>query len=96
MSQIQRLWADFRLPIRDALHFAEGDSYDVVLASDAPGGWKVLAPFDMSEILAREPDWTSSVDGLISVELGQGGSSGVAMGRTAQRDLLPAWPLIVR
>ncbi|GAA2358781.1 MULTISPECIES: hypothetical protein [Streptomyces] len=73
MSQIQRLWTEFRLPIRDALYFADGHSYDVVLASDAPGGWKVLAPFDVSDMLARGPDWTSSVDGLISVELGQGG-----------------------
>ncbi|MEU1664511.1 hypothetical protein ABZ547_13010 [Streptomyces sparsogenes] len=73
MRDLERLWQDFRLPIRDALHLASGDSYDVTLASDEPSGWKVLAPFDVSEMLAREPDWTSSVDGLISVELEQGG-----------------------
>lgn len=73
MNEIQHLWVDFRLPIRDALHFANGDSYDVTLASDTPSGWKVLAPFDVSDMLAREPDWTSEIDGITTVELGQEG-----------------------
>ncbi|WP_076970679.1 hypothetical protein [Streptomyces sparsogenes] len=74
MRDLERLWQELRLPIRDALHFANGDSYDVTLASDKSSGWKVLAPFGVGDMLASEPDWTSSVDGLISMELGQGGA----------------------
>lgn len=40
---------------------------------DAPGGLKVLDPFDLTEVLADAPDWTSEVDGLTTVELPGGG-----------------------
>ncbi|MFE9481791.1 hypothetical protein ACFYNM_24675 [Streptomyces spororaveus] len=73
MNAIERLWEDFRLPIRDALHFADGTSCDVDLDSDAPGGLRVLAPFDLDEILESDPSWVSSVDGLVAVDLGSKG-----------------------
>ncbi len=73
MTAIERLWADFELPIRDALHFADGHSCDVDLGSDAPGGLRVLAPFDLDEILESDPSWVSSVDGLTAVDLGSRG-----------------------
>ncbi|GAA2617186.1 MULTISPECIES: hypothetical protein [Streptomyces] len=73
MNAIERLWEDFRLPIRDALHFADGTSCDVDLDSDAPGGLRVLGPFDLDEILESDPSWVSSVDGLVAADLGSEG-----------------------
>ncbi|MGW7328582.1 hypothetical protein ACWGIU_08250 [Streptomyces sp. NPDC054840] len=73
MTAIERLWEDFQLPIRDALHFADGGSYDVDLDSDEPGGLRVLAPFGLDEILESDPSWVSSVDGLAAVDLGSKG-----------------------
>ncbi|MFJ9622611.1 hypothetical protein [Streptomyces sp. NPDC101181] len=73
MGMIERLWEVFRLPIRDALYFAEGDSYDVALDLGVPSGLKVLAPFDLDEILESDPSWVSSVDGLVAVDLGSRG-----------------------
>ncbi|MCX4783520.1 hypothetical protein [Streptomyces sp. NBC_01264] len=73
MTAIERLWEDFELPIRDALHFADGGSYDVDLDSDEPSGLRVLAPFGLDEILEIDPSWVSSVDGLAAVDLGSKG-----------------------
>ncbi|MEU9298874.1 hypothetical protein [Streptomyces sp. NPDC048269] len=73
MTTIERLWEDFQLPIRDALHFADGRSCDVDLDSDVPSGLKVLAPFDLDEMLESDPSWVSSVDGLVSVDVGSKG-----------------------
>lgn len=73
MTAIERLWEDFQLPIRDALHFADGGSYDVDLDSDEPSGLRVLAPFGLDEILESDPSWVSSVDGLAAVDLGSKG-----------------------
>ncbi|MEU8618106.1 hypothetical protein [Streptomyces sp. NPDC048623] len=73
MTTIERLWEDDYLPIRDALHYADGRSYDVELDSTAPGGFSVLSPFDLDEILKDDPSWVSSVDGQASVDLGEKG-----------------------
>ncbi|MFH9756782.1 hypothetical protein OG554_21445 [Streptomyces griseus] len=73
MTDIERLWEDFQLPIRDALHFADGDSCDVALDSGVPSGLRVLSPFDLAEILESDPSWVSSVDGLVAVDLGSRG-----------------------
>ncbi|MGW0558029.1 hypothetical protein ACWDZ6_28275 [Streptomyces sp. NPDC002926] len=73
MTAIERLWEDFELPIRDALHSADGHSYDVALDPDAPSGFAVLAPFGLDEMLESDPSWTSSVDGLAVVDLGRKG-----------------------
>ncbi|BFP53534.1 hypothetical protein SCMC78_33410 [Streptomyces sp. CMC78] len=73
MIDIERLWEDFQLPIRDALHFADGDSCDVALDSGVPSGLRVLSPFDLAEILESDPSWVSSVDGLVAVDLGSRG-----------------------
>jgi hypothetical protein len=55
MTAIERLWEDFELPVRDALHFANGHSYDVALDPDAPSGLTALAPFDLDEMLESDP-----------------------------------------
>ncbi|MBT2479689.1 hypothetical protein [Streptomyces sp. ISL-94] len=73
MTAIESLWEDFQLPIRDALHFADGHSCDVSLDSDVPSGLRVLAPFDLDELLESDPSWVSSVDGLAAVDLGSKG-----------------------
>ncbi|MFB7177530.1 hypothetical protein ACFCYI_07500 [Streptomyces sp. NPDC056257] len=73
MTAIERLWEDYRLPIRDALHIADGHSFDVALDADAPGCLRVLAPFDPAEGLESDPSWVSSVDGLAEVDLGSEG-----------------------
>ncbi|AYV28884.1 hypothetical protein EES41_19430 [Streptomyces sp. ADI95-16] len=73
MTAIERLWEDFELPIKDALHYADGHSWDVALDSAAPRGFTVLAPFDLDEVLEGDPSWVSSVDGLASVDLGEKG-----------------------
>ncbi|NEB06453.1 hypothetical protein [Streptomyces sp. SID13726] len=73
MTAIERLWEDFELPITDALHYADGHSYDVALAPDTPTGFAVLASFDLDEVLESDPSWVSSVDGLAAVDLGENG-----------------------
>ncbi|MFJ4775558.1 hypothetical protein [Streptomyces sp. NPDC088762] len=73
MTTIERLWEDFQLPIRDALHYADGRSCDVDLDSDASSGLRVLAPFDLDEMLESDPSRVSSVDGLVAVDLGSRG-----------------------
>lgn len=73
MITIERLWEDFELPIKDALHYADGRSYDVALDSAAPSGFTVLSPFDLDEMLEGDPSWVSSVDGLAAVDLGEKG-----------------------
>ncbi|MGY0061342.1 hypothetical protein ACWY4P_33200 [Streptomyces sp. LZ34] len=73
MNEIERLWEDFRLPIRDALYLADGNSYDVTLSPGTPNGFRVLEPFDLRQTLKSEQDWTSEVDGLKSIGLTQGG-----------------------
>ncbi|MDT9691056.1 hypothetical protein Q5762_22440 [Streptomyces sp. P9(2023)] len=73
MTAIERLWEAFQLPIRDALHFADAHSCDVALDSDVPSGLRVLAPFDLDEMLESDPSWVASVDGLAAVDLGSNG-----------------------
>ncbi|MFE2926496.1 hypothetical protein [Streptomyces goshikiensis] len=73
MTAIELLWEDFQLPARDALYFADGRSREVDLDSGAPSGVRVLAPFDLDEMLESDPSWVSSVDGLVAVDLGSKG-----------------------
>ncbi|MER5870302.1 hypothetical protein [Streptomyces sp. NPDC002044] len=73
MTTIVRLWEDFVLPVGDALHCADGYSCAVALDPGAPGGVRVGAPFDLDDLLRRDPSWVSSVDGLTAVDLGSGG-----------------------
>ncbi|MFF0624186.1 hypothetical protein [Streptomyces sp. NPDC004296] len=73
MSAIERLWVDYLMPDLDALHFADGRSYDVVLDSDAPTGMRIEEAFDLEEVLAEDPDWVSRVDGQRVVSLEDGG-----------------------
>ncbi|MFI8824378.1 hypothetical protein [Streptomyces sp. NPDC053431] len=73
MTAIERLWEDYELPIKDALHHADGQSYAVGLDPAAPGGFTILAPFDLGELLKSDPSWVSEVDGLTAVDLGERG-----------------------
>ncbi|MFD9717932.1 hypothetical protein [Streptomyces sp. NPDC059076] len=73
MTDIERLWEEFELPIKDALHFGDGHSYSVALDPAVPGGFTVLAPFDLNEMLESDPSWVSSVDGISAVDLGEKG-----------------------
>ncbi|MFF7338892.1 hypothetical protein ACFZAT_16265 [Streptomyces sp. NPDC008163] len=70
MTAIERLWEEWTLPIRDALHYADGRSYDVDLTPDVPPGFTVAAPFDLDATLEDDPSWVSAVDGLTVVDLG--------------------------
>ncbi|MEU1230919.1 hypothetical protein [Streptomyces sp. NPDC005828] len=70
MTTIERLWGGFELPVKDALHHADGHSHEVVLDPGAPSGFTVLAPFDLEELPAGDPSWVSSVDGLVTADLG--------------------------
>ncbi|MEV6330213.1 hypothetical protein [Streptomyces sp. NPDC051909] len=73
MTTIEHLWEDFELPIKDALHYADGHSYDVALDSTVPSGFALLSPFELDEMLEADPSWVSSVDGLAAVDLGEKG-----------------------
>ncbi|MEU5400602.1 hypothetical protein ABZ348_15085 [Streptomyces sp. NPDC005963] len=69
----QRLWKDFELPLKDALHYADGHSYEVALDPARPGGFMVLSPLDLKKMMEGDPSWVSSVDGLTAVDRGEGG-----------------------
>ncbi|MGW2478159.1 hypothetical protein [Streptomyces sp. NPDC001665] len=74
MATIERLWEEaYELPAEDGLYFADGRAYGVVLAPGTPAHLAVLEPFDVDAILADDPSWVTTVDGLASVELGDGG-----------------------
>ncbi|MEU4346952.1 hypothetical protein [Streptomyces sp. NPDC023838] len=73
MTTIECLWADFHLPVRDALHYADGRSFGVDLDPGVPSGLRVLAPFHLDEMLESDPSGVSSVDGLVAVDLGSKG-----------------------
>ncbi|MEU2248896.1 hypothetical protein [Streptomyces sp. NPDC019224] len=73
MTTIERLWEDYELPVADALHYADGRSYEVALDSTTPSGFSVLSPFDLDEMMEEDPFWVSSVDGLAVVDLGEKG-----------------------
>ncbi|MBO3678428.1 hypothetical protein [Streptomyces sp. NEAU-YJ-81] len=98
MTTITELWEEFQLPIRDALHFADGQSFDVSLAPESSSGLTIQAPFDLNSMLADDPSWTSSVDGLVEADLGKRGllwggegsygSEGFIARLTAERSLV--------
>lgn len=98
MTAIERLWEDYELPVLDALHFADGRSYEVALTPGAPAGLTVLAPFDLDARPAEDPCWVSAVDGRASVDLGDRGllwsgegsygSEGFLARLTADRELI--------
>lgn len=73
MTTIERLWGEYELPVKDALHCVDGRSYDVALDTAAPGGFSVLSLFSIDEMLEDDPSRVSSVDGLASADLGEGG-----------------------
>lgn len=73
MTAIERLWEEWTLPIGDALHYADGRSYEVALTPAAPTGFTVLAPFDLDATLEDDPSWVSAVDGLAVADLGERG-----------------------
>lgn len=64
MSKIEDLWVKYEVPVDNALHFADGRSFDARAAPEAAGGISILEPFDLDERLSIAPDWVSEVDGL--------------------------------
>jgi hypothetical protein len=70
VNLIEKLWKEYKLPMGDALHYASGESYEVVADSDTMGGMKVLEPFNLED---DDPDWITYVDGLKSMQLDEGG-----------------------
>jgi hypothetical protein len=72
MSAIDDLWDDGKLPIRDALHFSGGSSYDVVRDPYVLGCLGVREAFDLPGMLAEAPTWLSSIGGLIEEPLKSG------------------------
>lgn len=73
MSKIEDLWVKEEVPIDNALHFADGRSYDVRVDPDSPKGMSVEEEFDLEERLAIAPDWVSVVDGR-KIDLEDGGA----------------------
>ncbi|MEV0094292.1 hypothetical protein [Streptomyces sp. NPDC050738] len=73
MSTIELLWSRYELPTLDALHFADGRSYDVDLDAGEPGGMKVAEQFDLDGFLDEEPEGVTQVDGQKAVPLSDGG-----------------------
>lgn len=71
-SSIEQLWANYQLPIRDALHFSSGESFEIEISPADSAGYKILEEFDLASELSRNPDWVSDVDGLHSVVLDGG------------------------
>lgn len=63
MSRIEQLWAANEVPVDNALHFADGWSYDVSVDTGTAGGMVVRGAFDLEERLALAPNWVSVVDG---------------------------------
>ncbi|MGH3312408.1 MAG: hypothetical protein ACRDP3_17780 [Streptomyces sp.] len=72
MSKIKDLWDEHKVPVDDALHFADGRSFDACVTPESPGGISILEPFDLDDRLSIAPNWVSVVDGL-EEELEDGG-----------------------
>ncbi|MEU5837297.1 hypothetical protein ABZ820_27005 [Streptomyces diacarni] len=101
MNALDRLWEEYRLPIRDAMYVrtAEGiDAFEVVTSPGEPGKLVLSEPFELESLLAESPDWTSEVDGQQQLALeaggvlwageGSHGSEGFFARLTAERSLL--------
>lgn len=73
LSAIERLWADYRLPELDGLHFPDGRSYEVFLDADAASGMRFGGSFDLEAVLAEDPDWVTDIGRNRSVPLADGG-----------------------
>jgi hypothetical protein len=73
MSAIDDVWADGKLPIRNALYFS-GDvgSYDASLDPEAPCGLRILDAFDVREMLSEAPDWVTVIDPLTEIRMKDG------------------------
>lgn len=81
MTALDRLWAEYRLPLGDALHINADTSYGV--SYEPPDGaspetgkpypLRIGDPFDLEAELEGDPDETSEVDGQRSLELPEGG-----------------------
>lgn len=64
VSTAEELWRSEEVAIDNALHFADGRSFEVEIDPKSPTGMVVHEQFDLDERLSRAPDWTSVVDGL--------------------------------
>ncbi|MFI7368158.1 hypothetical protein ACIBO4_39060 [Streptomyces sp. NPDC050149] len=72
MSPIEQLWENCQLPIRNALHFRSGVSFEIEISPADSAGYKILEEFDLESDLSLNPDWVSDIDGLYSVALDGG------------------------
>ncbi len=73
MSAIDDVRAEGKLPIRNALHFSGDEgSYDVSLDPEAPGGLRVLAAFDVREMLSEAQNWVTAIDPLTEIRVTEG------------------------
>ncbi|WP_019355611.1 hypothetical protein [Streptomyces sp. AA1529] len=76
VEALDSLWAEYCLPLRDALYVRQGEqvrAHDVSYDSDRPGGLVIGESFDLAAELAEDPEWVSWVDGQREVELPGGG-----------------------
>ncbi|GAA3891724.1 hypothetical protein [Streptomyces sedi] len=64
MSALVRLWSRELLPIVDALHLADGPSYEAALDPGAPGGLRLGPAFDLAGWLAADStsEWLTAID----------------------------------
>lgn len=80
-TPIQILWRRRRLPIHDALYRSDGTSYAVRIAASAPGGLVLGGQFDITELLALEPEQLTAVDVTAYLDLPDGvGRVGIGEG----------------
>jgi hypothetical protein len=75
MSAINRLWKQQQLPVKNALYFANGRSWEASLAEAAPSGYELANEFSLEEWLIHDPDYVSSFDVTRELQLpGQQGT----------------------
>jgi len=68
-TSLAQLWEREELPIRDALYLADGRAFTVALDEQAPGGLTVNDSFDLDALLAKDPEWVTSIVVSKQVEL---------------------------
>ncbi len=69
---IGRLWLAENLPIRDGLYRPDGSAREVCVDETAPGGLRLLEPFDLTAFLALDPEHTTSIIVTKEQELSDG------------------------
>ncbi|MET7300224.1 hypothetical protein [Embleya sp. NPDC005575] len=60
MSEVTRLWAQYEIPVWDAVYYADGHAFDLDQDSSAPAGLRISEMFDVVEALDEEPEETTA------------------------------------